>query len=104
MKTTVGNLKDVGGEVPPGGVYIGRAGRGRGGCFGNPFPLTNGSFGERERVLAQYREHFYERLKTDADFASNVESCRGKTLWCFCSPLPCHGDIIAEFLNGSGRE
>ena len=30
---------------------------------------------------------------------TNVVKLKGKTLGCFCKPYPCHGDIIAEYLN-----
>lgn len=78
-------------------VYIGRAGQGHDGYFGNPFgrDLT----ASRDIILELYRTYFYERLKTDNVFAGRVEALRGKVLGCFCKPLPCHGDIIAEYVN-----
>lgn len=78
-------------------VYIGRAGRGKNGYFGNPF--TNGS---RQDVIDAYRTYFYERLKNDEAFLKDVISLRGKRLGCFCKPLACHGDVIVEFLQVPG--
>ena len=77
-------------------MYIGRAGRGQDGYFGNPFPL-----GEQPRgaTIARYREHFLERLRADEQFARRVRALKGKTLGCFCKPHPCHGDVIAEYLD-----
>ena len=78
-------------------VYIGRAGRGQDGYFGNPFVLSAGE--AKGSSLEKYRTYFYERLKTDAEFLERIHALKGKTLGCFCKPYPCHGDIIAEYLN-----
>jgi len=77
-------------------VYIGRAGRGQDGYFGNPFPL-----GEQPRgaTIERYRGYFLNRLRTDEQFARRVRALKGKTLGCFCKPHPCHGDVIAEYLD-----
>ena len=40
-------------------VYIGRAGHGRSGYFGNPFSVSRD--GGRERVIALYREYLLKR-------------------------------------------
>ena len=72
-------------------VYIGR-----GTPFGNIFRI--GVDGDREQVLAKYKEYFYRRL-TDPIFRSKVLELKGKVLGCWCKPLACHGDIIAEYLN-----
>lgn len=88
-------------------VYIGRAGTtiredvkpGESGYFGNPFRLNHES--KRAAVLAKYRKYFYERMERDKFFKARVhDELRGRVLGCFCHPLPCHGHIIAEYLNG----
>ena len=78
-------------------VYIGRAGRGQDGYFGNPFVLQVGE--PRGSSLEKYRVYFHERLNSDPEFRKRVNELKGKTLGCFCKPYPCHGDIIAEYLN-----
>lgn len=78
-------------------VYIGRAGKGKDGYFGNPFPLSFGE--ERGSTLEKYREYFVKRLETDLEFKEKVLTLHGKTLGCFCKPNACHGDIIADYLN-----
>jgi len=78
-------------------VYIGRAGRGQDGYFGNPFMLLAGQ--SRGTSLEKYRTYFSDRLKTDPEFRKRIYELKGKTLGCFCKPHPCHGDIIAEYLN-----
>lgn len=95
MTTTVVNLLTDG--FPPGGVYIGRAGHGQSGYFGNPFKV--GLDGDRDRVLELYKMYFERRLGRDPEFKERIEALKGKTLICFCVPKPCHGQIIAEYLN-----
>jgi len=93
MKTEVVNIHRTHCEV-----YIGRAGKGQSGYFGNPFQL--GSEEVRGATIARYREYFLERIDTDPEFKRRVLSLRGKRLGCFCHPLPCHGDVIVEWLEG----
>lgn len=78
-------------------VYIGRAGRGYDGYFGNPFRLMPGE--ARGSTLAEYRDYFHKRLESDPEFRERIHALKGKTLGCFCKPNPCHGDVIAEYLN-----
>lgn len=78
-------------------VYIGRAGRGMDGYFGNPFPLAPGT--TRGSVLEKYRDYFYKRIESDVEFKRRILALKGKTLGCFCKPEACHGDIIAEYLD-----
>ncbi len=75
-------------------IYIGRAGKGQDGYFGNPFRLAPGE--PRGASLEKYRVYFYNRLETDKRC---VHALKGMTLGCFCKPHPCHGDIIAEYLD-----
>jgi len=71
-------------------VYIGRPS-----TFGNPYPLGKYS---REESIRKYKKYFWSRVRTDPEFLEAVLSLRGKRLGCFCKPLPCHGDIISDFL------
>ena len=73
-------------------VYIGRPS-----IFGNPFKI--GEDGDREEVIAKYRQHFYDKIRTDPGFKSDILKLQGKVLGCFCKPLACHGDVVAEYLN-----
>ena len=90
-KTRVVNLRQEDYDV-----YIGRAGRGQDGYFGNPFPLGRQS---RGATIERYRGYFLNRLRTDERFARRVRELKGHTLGCFCKPHPCHGDVIAEYLD-----
>lgn len=78
-------------------MYIGRRGHGKDGYFGNPFYLSNES--ERAKILLQYKQYFYHRIKNDAEFKLRISELKDKILGCFCSPKPCHGDIIAKYLD-----
>lgn len=86
-------------------VYIGRAGKGQDGYFGNPFPLQHGE--SRGSTLDRFREWVKNRLDTDPEFARRVSGLKGKTLICFCAPKDglqpaldgdiCHGQILAHY-------
>jgi len=69
-------------------VYIGRPS-----IFGNPFPVEH--YG-RSECLKKFRDYFFQRIRTDPKFKKAIETLRGKTLACYCSPQACHGDIIEE--------
>lgn len=90
MATQVVNMYHLqkGWEADPQYVYIGRAGRGFDGRFGNPL-----------RTLEGYEEWLLGRLKTDKPFRAAVRNLAGKTLVCFCKPKPCHGDVLARFAD-----
>lgn len=75
-------------------VYIGRAGHGEDGYFGNPFPLHQESL--RATVLAHFREYAEKRGARDPIYRRRVKNLVGKTLVCFCAPLKCHGDVLEE--------
>lgn len=69
-------------------VYIGRPGP-----WGNPFSI--GKDGTREEVIEKFRDW----IKDQDLLMQEIESLRGKTLGCWCSPQPCHGDVIVKILE-----
>lgn len=75
-------------------VYIGRAGKGQDGYFGNPFEI--GRNGDREEVITRFREYAQDRMYHDPDYRTRVKALHGKTLGCFCAPEPCHGDVLLD--------
>ena len=91
MNTKVVNLRDEKYDV-----YIGRR-RGEIGMFGNPFVI--GRDGNREEVIAKYKEYFEEQVAKNGFFREKVEELRGKRLGCFCKPEMCHGDVIVKWLE-----
>jgi hypothetical protein len=75
-------------------VYIGRKTRElQGSIWGNPFQI--GRDGTREEVIAKYREYILSKPA----LLKQLESLRGKTLGCWCSPQACHGDVLIELLS-----
>jgi len=73
-------------------VYIGR-----GTPWGNPFAL--GESGSREEVIEKFKEYFIENILGDDQMRKGLLTLKGLTLGCHCKPLPCHGDVIADYLN-----
>lgn len=69
-------------------VYVGRPSK-----WGNPFKLKRET--DRALVLEQYREYLSGR----DDLLAALPELRGKVLGCYCAPLDCHADIIAELAN-----
>jgi hypothetical protein len=66
-------------------IYIGRPS-----MWGNPY--TIGKDGTRDEVIQKYREW----AVTQPNILKNIHVLKGKTLACWCAPLPCHGDVLAE--------
>jgi hypothetical protein len=64
--------------------------------WGNPFKI--GEHGDRAEVIARYRAWL---LHPDQDELRNAarRELAGKVLGCFCAPLACHGDVLAEIAN-----
>jgi hypothetical protein len=93
-------------------VYIGRAGGGQDGYFGNPVAFDR-------RCPVCWRTHtrtdigdamdcfdvlFHEKLAKDPEYRRRVWGLAGKALGCFCKQRPddgrpCHGDVYARYLN-----
>ncbi|MDP2741435.1 MAG: DUF4326 domain-containing protein [bacterium] len=92
MQTVVVNIKKE-----PFDVYIGRAGRGEDGYFGNPFHIGNGI--SRQDAVGRFQSYFADRIEKDSEFKRRVLALRSKRLGCFCKPNACHGDVIADWLN-----
>lgn len=64
--------------------------------FGNPFKI--GPNCTREEAVERYTGWFCARMG-DPGFRVRVEGLRGKRLACWCTPLPCHGDVIIKYLE-----
>jgi len=80
-------------------VYIGRPSK-----WGNPYTfkqdgktLAKFVVGSREEAIEAYREWI-----TNGDgkhLLSDLHELKGKTLGCYCKPLACHGDVLAELAD-----
>jgi len=83
-------------------VYIGRAGHGLDGYFGNPIrryePCTicHETHTSKGTTLPCFETYARRRIRADSDYRDRIENLYGKTLGCFCKPVSaCHGDILA---------
>ncbi len=74
-------------------VYIGRPSK-----WGNPFKI--GRDGDRAQVIAKYREW----LSHQPQLLAQLPELRGKRLGCWCKPLPCHGDVLAELADAPAQK
>ncbi len=69
-------------------VYIGRPS-----IWGNPFTAGRGT--SRTEAIKKYEEY----LRSKPELMARVHELKGLTLGCWCSPLPCHGDILAAIAD-----
>lgn len=66
--------------------------------WGNPYRMRaagRAGHGNREEVVAQYREHLARR----PDLLADLDALRGRALACWCAPELCHGDVIVALLD-----
>lgn len=102
MTTTVVNIR-----LHDYDVYMGRAGRGHDGYFGNPKPRARNA--PPGNTLNDFSDYFFERMETDPEFRQRVIALKGKRLGCFCVDEPwsttdtgafvCHAQIIAHHIE-----
>jgi hypothetical protein len=81
-------MKVVHCKKKPYDIYIGRPS-----IWGNPYVI--GTHGNREEVIEKYREY----VLNNPYLMSKLHELKGKTLGCWCSPLPCHGDVLIELVK-----
>ena len=94
MTTVIQHRQRQAAELAGTYVYIGRPSK-----WGNPFTMRDHSGYERARVVQSFRKYWYAVEQTQLRAAAIVE-LSNKVLGCFCSPLMCHGDVIATYVNG----
>jgi len=78
-------------------VYIGRGNHGAN--WGNQFTVKDGDKSLQSRIesIQKYREWLYQMIEKHPDkMVPRVADLHGKVLGCWCAPLPCHGDVLAE--------
>ncbi|WP_365701192.1 DUF4326 domain-containing protein [Sphingomonas sp.] len=56
--------------------------------------------GDRAMVIAKYAAW----LRTQHHLLRALDELRGHDLFCFCAPLPCHGDLLLRLANASREE
>lgn len=79
-------------------VYIGRPSK-----WGNPFShikdedtLAEFIVDTREEAISRYREW----IVTQPELMNSLYELKDKTLACWCHPKSCHGDVLAELIDG----
>lgn len=91
-------------------IYIGRGRDPKTGqwptvSLGNPYAHKRSRMGvigvrDREEAIRLHRELMQECLAEDPEYWTGIlESLKGKTLGCWCKPLACHGDTLAEMAD-----
>ena len=95
----------------PNNYYIGRSKDGN--PLGNPFTynlkksnLAKLSFKTQEEAINAYKIYFKKEYGKDEELTKAFDEIyehykNGEDIYlqCFCKPLPCHGDVIAEELQ-----
>lgn len=93
-------------------IYIGRRSGGwPAATLANPYKLPYESQLQREAVKQQYRLWLWERMKANDSaviaeldrIAAKVAAGETVQLGYWCSPLPCHGDVIRAAVLGRIR-
>lgn len=79
-------------NIPADAIYIGRPS-----IYGNPYVI--GKDGSRSQVIEKYRKY----IETHKDKESIIHSLKDKDLVCFCSPMPCHGDVLLELCKNTDK-
>ena len=101
VKTVLDRLKAGDPDI----VYIGRENKRYGlgmNVFQNPYPIKPPSATHpltREESIDLYRDHVLRTITRSPYFQKKVAGLKGKTLACWCAPLACHGDILAELAD-----
>ena len=76
----------------------------RSSVLGNPFRLTKDL--TRKEVIQKYKEWLYEqffikkndKIKEELLRIARIATHNNINLFCWCSPLPCHGEVIRDFI------
>lgn len=97
--TRVINFTKVGYCVADGNVYIGRAMphyKLEASKFSNKYKAS--VYGH-DVAIAKYEKWLWRQLKRGKIHPDEILELDGKCLVCFCSPKPCHGDIIVKAIE-----
>ena len=82
-------------------IYIGRGTfNGKPNKWGNPYSHKEGTLaefkvGSRKEAILKFEEY----LLNNKNLMNDLHELKGKILGCWCSPLSCHGDILAKHAN-----
>jgi len=84
-------------QIPPDAVYVGRPTK-----WGNPFKITDpllpsglSKHEKNQMVTDEYRRY----IQGSKRLLATLPELKGRDLVCWCSPLPCHADVLLELAN-----
>lgn len=84
-------------DIPIDSVFVGRPTK-----WGNPYRMNDpllpkglSLYGKRLMVIEAYRRYILRNPK----LLSQLSELKGKSLVCWCAPLPCHADILIVLAN-----
>lgn len=101
MSITVSNIRtNADGE----GMYIGRVNRTFGmpdSIFHNPFPLVHER--DRGKVWFEFLVWWYAPAQRWLRAEAVKQMDENEVLICWCHPKPCHGHIIAGYVNAKRK-
>lgn len=81
-------------------IYIGRSRKGEPkNKFANPYPINEAIGQTREVVIERFRIYLWKQIKEGKITLEELVEMDGKVLGCFCSPKPCHGEIIIKAIE-----
>lgn len=89
---------------PPEGVTVIDIDRPSGSALGNPFFMKNEA--QRDWAINNFKTWFYQKIREQDPLVLNeikrIEKIileeKHIALRCWCSPKPCHGDVIREYI------
>jgi hypothetical protein len=59
----------------------------------------------REKAIEAFRADLQLRIATgDEQLIRDLAALSGKTLGCWCSPKPCHGDVLAKAADWAAEQ
>ena len=85
-------------KIPQGAIYVGRPSK-----WGNPMTIREVrefNLGVDEKEANQIAVNWYRQyLGVNPRLMSQIEELKGRDLVCWCTPLPCHADVLLELVN-----
>jgi len=78
-------------KIPHEAIYVGRPSK-----WGNPFIMRVYTESQYREAVSYFRSYAIERLLTEPDW---LKELRGRDLVCWCTPKPCHADVLLELAN-----
>lgn len=89
------NYYKCGKTIPENAVYIARGQPHLGlphSKFANPFKLSEDE--PRGATIERYKKWLWEQIKSGKITLEDLLELENKDVVCFCSPAPCHGDVV----------